>query len=52
MIQRKESLAALTKLMQQPGSPEVKKPPMTEADNKEYAHLVSYSIVIDVKSTV
>ncbi|KAM9359581.1 uncharacterized protein ABDE67_002722 [Symphorus nematophorus] len=49
---RKESLAGLTALMQQPGSPEVKKPPVTETDSKEYAHLVSYSIVIDVKSTV
>ncbi|XP_067364628.1 uncharacterized protein si:ch211-149e23.4 isoform X2 [Channa argus] len=50
---KQESLSALTTLMQEPGSPEVKKPAVTEADsNKEYAQLVSYSIVIDVKSTV
>ncbi|XP_028276409.1 uncharacterized protein LOC114445509 isoform X2 [Parambassis ranga] len=41
-----ESLSALTALV--PGSPEVKKP----EDSKQYADLVSYSIVIDVKSTV
>ncbi|KAK2846796.1 hypothetical protein Q5P01_009795 [Channa striata] len=50
---KQESLSALTTLMQEPGSPEVKKPAVTDAgSNKEYAHLVSYSIVIDVKSTV
>lgn len=38
--------------MQEPGSPEVKKPPVIEDDSKEYTQLVSYSIVIDVKSTV
>lgn len=39
--------------MQEPGSPEVKKPAaVTEDDSKEYAQLVTYSIVIDVKSTV
>lgn len=38
--------------MQEPGSPEVKKPAVMEKDSKEFAHLVSYSIVIDVKSTV
>lgn len=38
--------------MQEPGSPEVKKPEVTDKDNKEYAQLISYSIVIDVKSTV
>ncbi|XP_030251004.1 uncharacterized protein LOC115568074 isoform X2 [Sparus aurata] len=47
-----EALSALTTLMQEPGSPEVKKPPATGEGSKEYAHLVSYSIVIDVKSTV
>ncbi|XP_036929278.1 uncharacterized protein si:ch211-149e23.4 [Acanthopagrus latus] len=47
-----EALSALTTLMQDPGSPEVKKPPATGEGSKEYAHLVSYSIVIDVKSTV
>ncbi|XP_070762552.1 uncharacterized protein [Enoplosus armatus] len=49
---KQESLSALTALMQEPGSPEVKKPAVTEKDSKEYAELVSYSIVIDVKSTV
>ncbi|XP_059187195.1 uncharacterized protein si:ch211-149e23.4 [Centropristis striata] len=47
-----ECLSALTSLMQEPGSPEVKKPAVTEIDSKEYAQLISYSIVIDVKSTV
>ncbi|XP_051253641.1 uncharacterized protein si:ch211-149e23.4 [Dicentrarchus labrax] len=47
-----ESLSALTTLMQEPGSPEVKKPPVTEKDGQQYTQLVSYSIVIDVKSTV
>ncbi|XP_069017603.1 uncharacterized protein [Embiotoca jacksoni] len=47
-----ESLSALTTLMQEPGSPEVKKPVVTEKDSKELAKLISYSIVIDVKSTV
>ncbi|TDH14643.1 hypothetical protein EPR50_G00022540 [Perca flavescens] len=49
---KQESLSALTSLMQEPGSPEVKKPAVTENDKKEYAQLISYSIVIDVKSTV
>ncbi|XP_040901606.1 uncharacterized protein si:ch211-149e23.4 isoform X2 [Toxotes jaculatrix] len=49
---KQESLSALTTLMQEPGSPEVKKPDVTEKDSKEYSQLVSYSIVIDVKSTV
>ncbi|XP_018520897.1 uncharacterized protein si:ch211-149e23.4 [Lates calcarifer] len=47
-----ESLSALTALMQEPGSPEVKKPMVTEKDSKEHAQVVNYSIVIDVKSTV
>ncbi|AWO98752.1 Hypothetical protein SMAX5B_019982 [Scophthalmus maximus] len=47
-----ESLSALTTLMQEPGSPEVKKPVMMEKDSKEYDQLISYAIVIDVKSTV
>ncbi|XP_031153452.1 synaptogenesis protein syg-2 isoform X2 [Sander lucioperca] len=49
---KQESLSALTSLMQEPGSPGVKKPAVTENDKKEYAQLISYSIVIDVKSTV
>ncbi|KAK5868853.1 hypothetical protein PBY51_009830 [Eleginops maclovinus] len=49
---KKESLSALTSLMQEPGSPEVKKPAMTENDSKENDQLVNFSIVIDVKSTV
>ncbi|XP_073346799.1 uncharacterized protein [Pagrus major] len=47
-----EALSALTGLMQEPGSPEVKVPPATGEGSKEYAQLISYSIVIDVKSTV
>ncbi|XP_044058633.1 uncharacterized protein si:ch211-149e23.4 isoform X2 [Siniperca chuatsi] len=50
--QYKKSLSALTTLMQEPGCPEVKKPAVMEKDSKEYTQLVSYSIVIDVKSTV
>ncbi|XP_061576396.1 uncharacterized protein si:ch211-149e23.4 isoform X2 [Cololabis saira] len=46
-----ESLSALTSLMLDPGSPEVKKPAATAGD-KEYAQLTRYSIVIDIKSTV
>ncbi|XP_071352296.1 uncharacterized protein [Trachinotus anak] len=49
---KEESLSALTTLMQEPCSPDLKNPAVTEKDSKEYAHLVSYSIVIDVKSTV
>ncbi|XP_029302477.1 uncharacterized protein LOC115017900 [Cottoperca gobio] len=49
---KKDSLSALTSLMQEPGSPEVKKPAVTENNSKDYAQLVSYSIVIDVKTTV
>ncbi|XP_068441683.1 uncharacterized protein si:ch211-149e23.4 [Clinocottus analis] len=47
---KKESLAGLTALMQDPGSPQMKKPAVTES--KEYAQMVNYSIVLDVKSTV
>ncbi|XP_017271743.2 uncharacterized protein si:ch211-149e23.4 [Kryptolebias marmoratus] len=46
----RESVSALTSLMQEPGSPEVRKP--GAEDSNEYAQLTSYSIVIDVKSTV
>ncbi|XP_068571384.1 hemicentin-2 [Cebidichthys violaceus] len=49
---KKESLSALTSLMQEPGSPEVKKPAVTEINSKEITQLVSFSIVLDVKSTV
>lgn len=52
VIQEEEVLSALTGMMQEPGSPEVKKPPVIEDDSKEYTQLVSYSIVIDIKSTV
>ncbi|XP_034024247.1 uncharacterized protein si:ch211-149e23.4 [Thalassophryne amazonica] len=45
----KDSLSALTALMQDPGSPEVKKPTLL---GQEYAQLTNYSIVIDLKSTV
>ncbi|XP_054455488.1 uncharacterized protein si:ch211-149e23.4 isoform X2 [Anoplopoma fimbria] len=48
----KESLSTLTSLMQEPGSPEVNKPAMMENNNKDYAQLVSYSIVIDIKTNV
>ncbi|XP_034722586.1 uncharacterized protein si:ch211-149e23.4 isoform X2 [Etheostoma cragini] len=49
---KQESISALTSLMQEPGSPEVKKPVVTENLKKEDAQLVSYAIVIDIKSTV
>ncbi|XP_008279194.1 uncharacterized protein LOC103356720 [Stegastes partitus] len=49
---KRESVSALTALMHEPTSPQVKKSAATEKDSKEYAQLVSYSIVIDVKSTV
>jgi len=38
--------------MQEPGSPEVKKPAAATEESEEYTQLVSYSIVVDVKSTV
>lgn len=41
---QEEYLAALTSLMQQPGSPEVKKP----TGDSDF----TYSIVLDVKSSV
>ncbi|XP_035766166.1 uncharacterized protein si:ch211-149e23.4 [Neolamprologus brichardi] len=49
---KEEYLSALTSLMQDPGSPEVKKPAVTEKDSKKSTPMVNYSIVIDVKSTV
>nr|XP_046245035.1 uncharacterized protein si:ch211-149e23.4 [Scatophagus argus] len=49
---KRESLSGLTALMQEPSSPEVKKPPVLADNSEEYAKLVSYSIVIDIKSTV
>lgn len=49
---KKESLSPLTALMQEPGSPEVKKPSVDGKHSEESAKMVSYSIVIDVKSTV
>ncbi|MEQ2243427.1 hypothetical protein ILYODFUR_007000 [Ilyodon furcidens] len=48
----RESISALTSLMQEPGSPEVRKPLAEMGDNKEYAQLTSFSIVFDAKSTV
>lgn len=47
LTQEQEALAALTSLMQQPGSPEVKKPPVMTGDGD-----FSYAIVLDVKSSV
>eukprot|EP00066_Takifugu_rubripes_P017607 XP_011606873.1 PREDICTED: uncharacterized protein LOC105417078 [Takifugu rubripes] len=46
-----EAVSPLTALMQEPGSPEVKKPAFGD-DSKEYAQLISYSIVFEHKSTV
>lgn len=51
-MQEQESLSALTALMQEPGSPEVQKLTVKEDDSKEPNQVVSYSIVIDVKSRV
>ncbi|TKS80762.1 hypothetical protein D9C73_014865 [Collichthys lucidus] len=51
-FKKRESLSPLTALMQEPGSPQVKQPLMTREGDKESAQLISYSIVIDVKSTV
>ncbi|KAM4589547.1 uncharacterized protein V3H82_003650 [Fundulus diaphanus] len=48
----RESVSALTSLMQDPGSPEVRKPAAEMGDSKEYAQLTSFSIVFDAKSTV
>ncbi|MED6282914.1 hypothetical protein CHARACLAT_003332, partial [Characodon lateralis] len=48
----RESISALTSLMQEPGSPEVRKPLADMGDSKEYAQLTSFSIVFDAKSTV
>ncbi|XP_076002029.1 uncharacterized protein LOC142995031 [Genypterus blacodes] len=50
--ERKESLSALTGLMQEPGSPVVTQPAVQGRSSEEYAQLISYSIVLDVKSTV
>ncbi|XP_041655955.1 uncharacterized protein si:ch211-149e23.4 isoform X2 [Cheilinus undulatus] len=50
---KRESFSALTTLMQESASHDAKKPSVTsEKDSKEYAQLISYSIVIDVKSKV
>ncbi|XP_041851800.1 uncharacterized protein si:ch211-149e23.4 isoform X2 [Melanotaenia boesemani] len=48
---KRESVSALTALMQDPGSSEVNKSAAATEDSKEYDH-INYSIVIDVKSTV
>ncbi|XP_037318660.2 uncharacterized protein si:ch211-149e23.4 [Pungitius pungitius] len=47
---KKESLSALTSLMQGHGSPEVKSAVTENRSNN--AQMVSYSIVVDIKSTV
>ncbi|KAJ8368457.1 hypothetical protein SKAU_G00084850 [Synaphobranchus kaupii] len=49
---KRESLTALTSLMQDPCSPELKNPHAAGRKYTEYAELVRYSIVIDVKTTV
>ncbi|KAJ8392111.1 hypothetical protein AAFF_G00079170 [Aldrovandia affinis] len=49
---KRDSLAALTSLMQDPCSPELKKSDVARRTCQEYAELVRYSIVIDVKTTV
>ncbi|KAJ7995607.1 hypothetical protein DPEC_G00246340 [Dallia pectoralis] len=51
---KRESLATLTPLTQEPCSPEMRKgnAAAKEVDGEGYAHLLSYSIVIDVRSTV
>ncbi|XP_064158816.1 uncharacterized protein si:ch211-149e23.4 isoform X2 [Anguilla rostrata] len=49
---KRESLAHLTPLVQDPCSPELKKQPVSGQRSPEYADLVRYSIIIDVKSAV
>lgn len=51
VLQGQEVLSPLTALMQEPGSPEARKPVMGD-DSKEYAQLVHYAIVFEHKSTV
>ncbi|XP_023207186.1 uncharacterized protein LOC102227050 [Xiphophorus maculatus] len=48
----RESVSALTSLMHEPGSPEVRKPLAGMDGGKEYAQLTSFAIVFDAKSTV
>ncbi|XP_054901446.1 uncharacterized protein si:ch211-149e23.4 [Poeciliopsis prolifica] len=48
----RESVSALTSLMHEPGSPEVRKPLAGMDGSKEYAQLTSFAIVFDAKSTV
>ncbi|XP_043974954.1 uncharacterized protein si:ch211-149e23.4 [Gambusia affinis] len=48
----RESISALTSLMHEPGSPEVRKPLAGMDGGKEYAQLTSFAIVFDAKSTV
>ncbi|KAF7218437.1 uncharacterized protein si:ch211-149e23.4 isoform X2 [Nothobranchius furzeri] len=47
---QRESVSALTSLMQESGSPGVRKP--GSEDSEKYAPLTCFSIVVDVKSTV
>ncbi|XP_036393633.1 uncharacterized protein si:ch211-149e23.4 [Megalops cyprinoides] len=49
---KRESLAALTALLHDPCSPQLKKQSSPEGKCPEYTGLVRYSIVIDVKTTV
>ncbi|XP_010891948.2 uncharacterized protein si:ch211-149e23.4 [Esox lucius] len=51
---KRESLATLTPLTQEPCSPELRKGngAVIGGDGEAYTHLLSYSIVIDVRSTV
>ncbi|KAL0973178.1 hypothetical protein UPYG_G00199960 [Umbra pygmaea] len=49
---KQESLATLTPLTQEPDSPNFRKGNGAGGESQEYAQLLSYSIVIDVRSTV
>ncbi|KAG7471258.1 hypothetical protein MATL_G00122560 [Megalops atlanticus] len=49
---KRESLAALTALLHDPCSPQLKKQASPDGKCPEYTGLVRYSIVIDVKTTV
>ncbi|XP_067102581.1 uncharacterized protein si:ch211-149e23.4 isoform X2 [Osmerus mordax] len=49
---KRESLAALTSLMQGPCSPDLRKPAVGSEEGQQYVHFLSYNIILDVKSTV
>ncbi|CAL8352766.1 unnamed protein product [Lota lota] len=49
---KQESLAAMTALVQPPCAPESSKALVRRPDSQQYAHVVGYCIVSDVKSTV